>query len=441
MILDNSLTSIIGTLDYLLDYDVGIIKYIKEIEINAGDPSFFHFFSKASNTRAFCKQKNYAFNGGASFDRDIALAKAVGEAVERYCIAIYDPYELPLCSFNDAPFPCVHPEDFVLYNEHQYNEPRFPFVPFKRNTKTKWVPAYDPLDKETISVPAPMVYVPYDYSPEIGESQITQSISTGLACHIGIYKAAINAVCEVIERDAVMITWQAMISPPKIKLDTISHQNFDIVERFKKSGYSISLFNITLDIDIPTILSVATNDSPEVPPIVLAASTAPNPEDALRKSLEELEHTRYYCHSILYRLPRLDPLINYDLIFDQDSHLNFWCDRRNFQFSDFLFKSEQYIDFSEIKNIASGNAKDDLYEIIKKIKNAGYRTLLCDVTTSDIEYLGLKVVRAIIPGFHPLFVGHAFRSLGGSRLWNIPQKMGYKGIHYGHDNPVPHPYP
>jgi len=67
--------------------------------------------------------------------------------------------------------------------------------------------------------------------------------------------------------------------------------------------------------------------------------------------------------------------------------------------------------------------------------------LLADVTTEDMRDLGLLVVRAVIPGFHPLFMGHQFRALGGTRLWEIPQKFGYPGISREHgDNPLPHPF-
>jgi ribosomal protein S12 methylthiotransferase accessory factor len=59
-----------------------------------------------------------------------------------------------------------------------------------------------------------------------------------------------------------------------------------------------------------------------------------------------------------------------------------------------------------------------------------------------VEDLGLKVVRAVIPGYHPLVMGHRLRALGGKRLWTIPQKLGFKGIttEIG-DNPYAHPYP
>jgi ribosomal protein S12 methylthiotransferase accessory factor len=39
-------------------------------------------------------------------------------------------------------------------------------------------------------------------------------------------------------------------------------------------------------------------------------------------------------------------------------------------------------------------------------------------------------------------MGYGLRSLGGHRLWSVPQALGYPGVTpAGGDNPVPHPYP
>ncbi len=67
---------------------------------------------------------------------------------------------------------------------------------------------------------------------------------------------------------------------------------------------------------------------------------------------------------------------------------------------------------------------------------------MCDVTTEDVRALGLTVVRALVPGYHPLFMGYHLRALGGERLWTIPQRLGYRGITRADgDYPYPHPFP
>src|SRR6476620_4758749 len=48
------------------------------------------------------------------------------EAVERYCSACFFSDELPVVPYDTAPFPCVAPDDFVLYRDEQYRQPEFP---------------------------------------------------------------------------------------------------------------------------------------------------------------------------------------------------------------------------------------------------------------------------------------------------------------------------
>jgi ribosomal protein S12 methylthiotransferase accessory factor len=203
------------------------------------------------------------------------------------------------------------------------------------------------------------------------------------------------------------------------------------------------MFDITTDTGVPTILSVLLHSSPEQPALVVAASTSLDPEEAVRKSLEELAHTRRYSQQINLKLPRLvvdAPL--HENVTGQISHLNFWCDHANLHLADFLFASKKRIEFDQLPNLATGEPRRDLQVISKALESLGYRVLLVDVTTSDARELGFSVVRAIVPGFHPLALGFAYRARGGRRLYEVPQKLGHKGItREAGENPIPHPYP
>ena len=429
-------------LDYLVDDLVGIVHSVEGAQNAAGVPNFFHFWALASNTQAFSRQANFARAGGASIDWETARSKAIGEAVERYCAAIYYPEELPISSYENAPFPCIAPTEFALYSKEQYALPRFPYVPFEGVTPVRWTCANDLLTREKLHVPAAMVYVPYEFHPKIGDNPIVQPISTGLACHCSFAEAATNAICEVIERDALMITWQAQLARQHILTETLTPHNAESIKRFEKAGYSISLLNITTDVGVPSVLAVSRNNSVEAPPLVVAGSVAMNPEEAVRKSLEELDHTRDYYQWLKLNRARLTPDPEYNNVVDQASHINFWCDPANTPLANFLFSSEEYVSFDEIENISMNDAKVDLQVLLNKVRAAKYRVLLCDLTSPDVRELGLVVVRAIIPGFQPMFIGHKQRSLGGRRLSMVPMKLGYQSIlAEGKDNPAPHPYP
>src|SRR3982751_974465 len=94
-----SLDRLFDRLDEVVDERVGIVRHVEEVPRDVGAPNFFHFYARACDTEAFCGQRNFGETGGASSNRKVALAKAVGEALERYCSAIYRCDELPFNSF------------------------------------------------------------------------------------------------------------------------------------------------------------------------------------------------------------------------------------------------------------------------------------------------------------------------------------------------------
>ncbi|UII21552.1 YcaO-like family protein [Fulvivirga ligni] len=430
------------TLPYLLDPKVGIITGLSEHPLEIDSPSFFRFNGSAANTEAFGEYRNFAIGGGAATSRELALAKTVGECVERYCAAIYDKQQFPLFTYNEAPFKCVHPKDFALYSAEQYIHPEFDFDEFTTDSPVRWIEALNMDSQEPMWIPASMVFVPYFFYQNGDETPIIQPISSGLSCHCSFEEAVIGGICEVIERDDFMITWQAQLSRTKITKSSLSKSNQDLVARFEKVGYEIHLMDISNETGIPGILAVAVGSKTDFVPLVVAASVALSPEEAVRKALEELAHTERYAYQIKYELPRLQAHPEYDNVLGQVHHVNFWMNPAVRKHAEFLYSSDQYIDFGELKDFSKSNPLEEMKEVVSVINASGYEVLITDITTSDIQSLGMKVVRAVIPGYHPLFMGYHKRALGGERLWTVPQKLGFKGITKEEgDYPFPHPFP
>ena len=428
--------------DYLVDERVGIIRDVIEVAREAGAPNVFCFYARACDTKSLSRQGNFADAAGASLDRDLAAAKAIGEAIERYCPAFFDLQELPFYSYNNAPFECISPSKFALYSQKQYSQEDFPYRPFTSETKTHWTAATDLTTGETHYVPAAMVYLPYSYDQENLEHPIVQPISTGLACHCSKAEAAISGICEVIERDAFTIAWQSRLEMPQIAIETLSERNRNLVCRFEQAGAFVHLLNLTMDHGVPTVLAVLRNDAHDTPALVLAAAAHLSSEHAVRKSLEELELTRRLAQELKIQLSPLISEDGFKNIITQDDHIHFFCDQANAHLADFIIASRTRVSFSDVPSVSIGDPEIDLQVLIERVKSVGHQVLITDLTTSDIDQLGLSVIRAVIPGFHPLFFGHHLRATGGKRLWEVPQKLGYAGISQDiGDNPVPHPYP
>ncbi|HEY7198924.1 MAG TPA: hypothetical protein VIC57_01875, partial [Candidatus Dormibacteraeota bacterium] len=54
--------------------------------------------------------------------------------------------------------------------------------------------------------------------------------------------------------------------------------------------------------------------------------------------------------------------------------------------------------------------------ICRRVVASGSDVLLADVTPADVRELGLRVVRALVPGALPVTFGHGHERLTGARL-------------------------
>jgi ribosomal protein S12 methylthiotransferase accessory factor len=100
------------------------------------------------------------------------------------------------------------------------------------------------------------------------------------------------------------------------------------------------------------------------------------------------------------------------------------------------------VPFDSLPSPGTGNPAADLDLVVERIAATGHRPLAVDITPVDVAQAGLTVVRALVPGYHPLIMGYPIRAKGGRRLWSVPQALGYPGIDPATgDNPLPHPFP
>ncbi|HEY9420677.1 MAG TPA: YcaO-like family protein [Thermoanaerobaculia bacterium] len=439
---DEGLRNLAEALEVLLDPRFGVIRHVAEEPRREEFPEIFQYAAETCDTDAFSPRKAFGKTGGCSRRRSFALAKAVGEAVERYSAALYDDDALPDVSYAEADFPCVDPHDFALNSAAQYADPEFDWVPFEHDTRTRWVAARDLGSGATVHVPAAMVYVPYFYYLESDDPLICQPISTGLACHGTLEDAIARGLCEVIERDAFMITWQAGLARRRIRPDSLLPENAEILARLQAIGGSVTLFDLTMDNLVPVAMAVQTHPAPGMPALTVACAAALDPDDAVRKALEEVTHTARWMLYLKRDNPRIVPAPGFRQVDSQDNHLIFWAYHENLPLADFLFASTESVGFEELPNWTTGDRHRDLAVLCERIESTGHRALAVDITPTDIQDVGLSVARALIPGYHPLIMNHHYRALGGRRLWTIPQQLGFAGRRpEDGDIDVPHPFP
>ena len=168
----------------------------------------------------------------------------------------------------------------------------------------------------------------------------------------------------------------------------------------------------------------------------MAAATHPDPSVAVRKSLEELAHTRKYAAQVMDYLPPVpvDVAGGHPDVDGQRAHLRFYCPQDAKDAARFLWAGGEVVRLEDVSCPAGG----DLVSLVSAVAATGQEVVAVDLTSADVADLGLSVVRVVVPGFHPLQMGHANRCLGGTRLADALDAAGREP---DQDNLYPHPFP
>jgi ribosomal protein S12 methylthiotransferase accessory factor len=331
------------------------------------------------------------------------MAKAIGECVERYCSAIFDYRDLTLAPYRELTRRATHPGSFALYRPDQFGAHGFPWQPFTVDTPVLWTSGLSLVDGEETLVPAAMVYVPFHYLRSRRDTPVAQPISTGLASGCSFAEAALGGLCEVVERDAFTLTWQASMSRPVIRPETLPAAVADLVARFADVGIDVHLVDITTDLGLPTVLTVALGRATTSPALAVAAATDPSSEVAAVKSLEELAHTRKFARQLMDYTPEVPVEVEdgHPQVTGQRDHLRFYCPRPATAYAEFMWSSPEGRDLGRLGGGGDGgdggvavgaDPGADLAAAVRSVAAAGLDVIACDLTTPDIRALGLSVV-------------------------------------------------
>ena len=422
----------------LVDPKVGIIRSVDIVKLNENDPSVYLAYAEPCDTMPLAGIAAANRGAACAYDVDRAILRACGECVERYCSAFFDFDTLRLASQSQLESErraSVSTGEIYPFAEWQYASAGFPYERVTPDTQVRWIRGQSMQGNE-VWIPASCVYVPYLF--ESGVEPFTHMpISTGLAAGSSVESCIDKGICEIIERDALMIIWYARIPVPRIDPMScygISAEIDGLLSSIRTAGTSWLLNCLTLDVDIPVISAALIDEgSPPLTSFGIAANM--DPARALQNALEEAVMTRLLvnrCGELL------DPSANGHREFRtlRDHLLGHAGSSELRTRMQFLTSDGPLIDFNDL--VARFDSTTTCYQ---KCQAAGLEPVWTDITTPDVSEFGFKVVRTIMAGMQPLDNDHRYRHLGGARLLSVPQKLGYPVRSIAQLNPDPHPFP
>jgi thiazole/oxazole-forming peptide maturase SagD family component len=430
----------------LISRRVGILRAVGPGVSYAQDPAVFSAGTVASQLSLSSRIANPGKAGGAGETLETSLASAIGEAVERYSMLFYDPERMILAAWRDLGDIAVPPDLLRLHSREQVERPgrkgRLDY--FDDDSPARWMWGWSLTHDRPRLVPAALVYLGYD--PGADEVSIGSNASTGLAAGLTREGAILSGLYEIIERDAFALSWAFRQARGKVRVD-----DEGLRARMRSSfaldrpGVRLDLFDLTLDIPVPTLFAVMRRGAEFGPALCLGAAARLSPRDAVRKSLLELGQGLPFLRSLRAQSTEWVKRDDFSDVVSFDHHLMLYNQRPNFAAEELAFYDAAPEEpLSSLADRSTGRLKGDVERCIDLLGQAGHEVIVVDLTTPDLHETGFAVVRVLVPGLIPLNGDHNLPYLGVARLREAPWRLGW--VERDRDpltalNPVPHPFP
>lgn len=195
-------------------------------------------------------------------------------------------------------------------------------------------------------------------------------------------EAALQGVCEIIERDVCSRINRDKLDTPKIDPASVKDPvSKELLEKFEKHGIDVYMNDFSLDTGVPSVGALAIDRStfPEKSEIVYTAGTTPNPEKALIRALTEVAQLAGDFNTgsnyVASGLPK--PLAMSEV--------------------EYLTETDSVIAIDDMVDIADDNIHLEVKNTLDALKNNGFDVYMIDVTH---EGLDIPALYTIVPGAH-----------------------------------------
>lgn len=372
--------------------------------------------------------------GGAGADEtpEMAVVRSVAEAAERYATCVLDERELLTASFDELGDDALDFDSLPICSEQEYADPQCPIVRPDPHAPIRWLQGYSLTAQKRRYVPLVMTHI---YVREWDEERFNLPITTGVAAHTDPVVAMVSAICEVVERDAIALTWLMRLALPRLLLDdTMPDELRPKFERLRRSGIEQHFFDATTDVGVPTVYGLQIKQGhPHVAQFV-NCSTGFSMWDNCGKIIRESS-----CGRIVIEPGKSVPANVADFLRLEDGASYMGRPEHRTAFN-FLTETGVSKALGSFKDVCGTSPAAQLRWLVSRFKTLGMDVVMLDITTDELADVGLWVFRAVIPGLVPMTPAHRARYLGHPRLYSYPERAGFGPRSLADVNPFPQPF-
>lgn len=373
--------------------------------------------------------------GGAGSDeqRELALVRSVAEAAERYANSMLnESSSWIVASQNELGDEAMDLSSLPVCSERELADPKAMIRKANPDAPIRWVKSYSLTEDREVYVPAVLTHL---FVQGNQHENFVYPISTGVAAHSDLTKAVLSAICEVVERDAIALTWLARMPLAQIDFDTdVPPVHKDKFRQLGRGHMKQLFFNATTDIGIPTVYSLQLVEGHPSLSQFVSCSTNFDAWEAAAKVIRESASGRT-MFEFDQQIP--DDIMDFTRLEDGAAYMGRPEQRHHF---DFLVQSRSRQPISSMQGEYPADDAGRLQWLKQRFSDLGYKVYISELTTDELKEVGLRTVRVIIPGLMPMTPVQRARFLGHPRLYHYPEKAGFGALTEDQVNPAPQPF-
>ena len=368
------------------------------------------------------KKPRTTFRGyGCDENKDIAITRAISEAIEYHCITHEHKALFVRGSYNELEPSAIDPLRFIPFSSSQLSQAKYKKFNFTHNTKLNWIEGYSISKKKKILIPASLAYANYS-SRQYQEPIIRMPISTGAACGPNQLFAQYRGLCEVIERDSYVISFLPKMKKKLISIDQ-DDDIFPIKRRIERYNFEVHYVYTSLDNSVHTIVCILVDRSGSGPAVCVGLGGDLNPKKAIATASYEALR-RHIANRDIFFQPRLKYPIKYSFEWSLWKKHQLWSAPHMIHVVEKIIKSTTPIRYKNLVNRAKPSYKKNMDLIINELNHLNYETLYIDMATPEVTRTGLCVVKVLCPEMVPLWRDDRYPYLGVERLHKVSKKFG-----------------
>lgn len=396
--------------------------------------------------------------GGKGFKLPSSFLSGLGESVERMSGAFaFLKEDLEICagsysSLQQAGQNAITPEALPLFADEQYTSPNFFFQPFTRDSEFNWVKGRRLISREDIWIPLQLVL--FFYIASIGETRIGYSSSSGMASHIDEALAIIAGVTELVERDALMLSWYANIPLHRITIDKplSSKKNNRALEHIRSLSGDVDFW--LHDVGFPELPCIsATQLMPYYKKFAYQAGAAAalDGEEAFIQALLEYGQSELQLKYAMLA-PQREFRKGVEVIFDAPPDkpltemrtfletIGYYGHVENAERLESFFRNDNTVSLSELPKMKFKHSEEQLEYLKEILQQYDIDPIIIDCTPEQMSQL--KIVKMFIPELVQPHIS-AYPYLGHPRIYELPMKMGLRDepLTFKELKPGPVPFP